>query len=425
MVWSRIRKCSSCRQSYLDHDKRTKKCKRGKGSFTSSYSCSCNSSYDRHCTMVQTQQEREASGKATGTPWMQSAETWTELRNCRALKVLGCFGLDLPYVPWFFLICFLMFFWKCLVSPEANAGLPTAHMGGVGGFTSLADGIDRALAGQFIQQKYSCICTIHNLADTNYDTFVPWFWKALGFSQHLFASFYFWPTSTESQVWSPVLSLNESTARWRNPMVSLASRNLLLHCHHLGLRPMNGHGKPHGPGKTSWPVGRVPKLQGMKLNEIDEMIEQMKHPKRPCFVNVDCEMVMICQRGSIFRERTSGNARLWVWCKCHRNADICNYAIKEILDQNSFGPCMLHDQLWCKSQLVRCKFWDTLSDIHEVGRCLAALVEVLTSVLYIVELWCHKVSFQMNCRGKCFEHSWYREDIIQDTSRISGKSWDR
>jgi len=95
-------KCSSCRQSYLDHDKRTKKCKRGKGSFTSSYSCSCNSSYDRHCTMVQTQQEREASGKATGTPWMQSA---------------------------------------------ANAGLPTAHMGGVGGFTSLADGIDRALAG--------------------------------------------------------------------------------------------------------------------------------------------------------------------------------------------------------------------------------------------------------------------------------------
>ena len=95
-------KCSSCRQSYLDHDKRTKKCNRGKGTFTSSYACSCNSSYDRHCTKVQTQQEREASGKATGTPWMESA---------------------------------------------ANAGLPTAHMGGIGGFTALADGIDRALAG--------------------------------------------------------------------------------------------------------------------------------------------------------------------------------------------------------------------------------------------------------------------------------------
>ena len=136
MVWSRIRKCSSCRQSYLDHDKRTKKCKRGKGSFTSSYSCSCNSSYDRHCTMVQTQQEREASGKATGTPWMQSAETWTELRNFRVgSSICSMIFLDI-------------FFWYVyLVSPEANAGLPTAHMGGVGGFTSLADGIDRALAG--------------------------------------------------------------------------------------------------------------------------------------------------------------------------------------------------------------------------------------------------------------------------------------
>ena len=141
--WSRIRKCSSCRQSYLDHDKRTKKCNRGKGSFTSSYSCSCNSSYDRHCTMVQTQQEREATGKATGTPWMQSAETWTELPNVRVLKVSGkLYRID---VPWFFLIFLLDNFVWC---PEANAGLPTAHMGGVGGFTSLADGIDRALAGQ-------------------------------------------------------------------------------------------------------------------------------------------------------------------------------------------------------------------------------------------------------------------------------------
>lgn len=95
-------KCSTCRQSYLDHDPKSKRCLRGKGSFTSSYSCSCHSSYDRHRTVVQTQQERELLGKATGTPWMHQA---------------------------------------------AAEHLPTAHMGGVGGFTALADGIDRALAG--------------------------------------------------------------------------------------------------------------------------------------------------------------------------------------------------------------------------------------------------------------------------------------
>eukprot|EP00435_Cladocopium_sp_Y103_P022657 s1199_g5.t1 len=124
-------KCSSCRQSFLDHDKRTRKCQRGKGTFTSSYSCSCNSSYDRHCTVVQTQQEREASGKATGTPWMQAAEAWTG-------------------------------------TLKAGAGLPTAHMGGVGGFTSLADGIDRALAGLepgFEPQRvYSSLEEAHNLS---------------------------------------------------------------------------------------------------------------------------------------------------------------------------------------------------------------------------------------------------------------------
>ena len=34
-----------------------------------------------------------------------------------------------------------------LFCAKARDVLPTAHMGGVGGFTSLADGIDRALAG--------------------------------------------------------------------------------------------------------------------------------------------------------------------------------------------------------------------------------------------------------------------------------------
>jgi len=52
--------------------------------------------------IVQTNAEREAAGKLTNTPWMGAA---------------------------------------------IAEGLPTAHMGGIGGFTSLADGIDRALAG--------------------------------------------------------------------------------------------------------------------------------------------------------------------------------------------------------------------------------------------------------------------------------------
>lgn len=96
-------KCSSCRQSFRDHDKRSKACRAGKGrGFTSSYSCSCNSTYDKHKTVIQTNAERETAGKSTGTPWMGEA---------------------------------------------AASGLPTAHLGGIGGFTSLADGIDRALAG--------------------------------------------------------------------------------------------------------------------------------------------------------------------------------------------------------------------------------------------------------------------------------------
>lgn len=201
------------------------------------------------------------------------------LLGCNLLRLgQNCeiFGLDLPYVPWFFLIFFFdMFIWSALRQMLVCQQLTWVAL-------AVSHRWQMALIGLWQVLAQSCRCKwLFFLEDlTNYDTFVPWFWKAQGFSQHLFASFYFWPTSTESQVWSPVLSPNEFTARWRNPMVSLASRNL-LHCHHLDLRPMNGHGKPHGPGKTSWPVGRVPKLQGMKLNEIDEIIEQMKHWKRP------------------------------------------------------------------------------------------------------------------------------------------------
>lgn len=95
-------KCSACKQSYLDHDPRTKRCKKGRATFASSYSCSCNSTYDMHKTVVQTNAMREAAGKLTNAPWMGAA---------------------------------------------VAQGLPTAHMGGIGSFTSLADGIDRALAG--------------------------------------------------------------------------------------------------------------------------------------------------------------------------------------------------------------------------------------------------------------------------------------
>lgn len=95
-------KCSSCRRSFEDHDARTRKCKGARASFASSYSCSCNSTYDMHRTVVQTNAEREAAGKSTNAPWLGAA---------------------------------------------AASGLPTAHMGGIGGFTALADGVDRALAG--------------------------------------------------------------------------------------------------------------------------------------------------------------------------------------------------------------------------------------------------------------------------------------
>lgn len=97
-------RCSGCRQSYLDHDPRTRKCKKaGKSSvFMSSWSCACRRTYDEHSTIVQTNAEREASGKLTNAPWMEAA---------------------------------------------TRSGLPTAHMGGIGGFTSLADGVDRAMAG--------------------------------------------------------------------------------------------------------------------------------------------------------------------------------------------------------------------------------------------------------------------------------------
>lgn len=98
-------KCSTCRQSFRNHDKKTRMCggSRGRNTrFTSSYSCSCNSTYDRHCTVVQTNTERDKAGKITGATWMNTA---------------------------------------------AASGLPSAHLGGISGFTSLADGIDRALAG--------------------------------------------------------------------------------------------------------------------------------------------------------------------------------------------------------------------------------------------------------------------------------------
>ena len=79
-------------------------------------------------------------------------------QNCEIVE-FGRFRVGSSICSMIFLDIFV---WICLVSPEANAGLPTAHMGGVGGFTSLADGIDRALAGT---------CTIMQMQ------MVVFFWK--------------------------------------------------------------------------------------------------------------------------------------------------------------------------------------------------------------------------------------------------------
>lgn len=70
--------------------------------FRSSYTCSCQEGYNNHTTAFESRQERELVGRQVDAGWMEQA---------------------------------------------AKQGLPVCHLGGIVGFTSLADGMDRAYAG--------------------------------------------------------------------------------------------------------------------------------------------------------------------------------------------------------------------------------------------------------------------------------------
>eukprot|EP00929_Paragymnodinium_shiwhaense_P063147 TRINITY_DN31565_c0_g1_i1.p1 TRINITY_DN31565_c0_g1~~TRINITY_DN31565_c0_g1_i1.p1 ORF type:complete len:431 (+),score=63.41 TRINITY_DN31565_c0_g1_i1:121-1413(+) len=94
--------CSTCRKSFREHRADNHGCPTGAGAFTSSYSCSCMSSYMDHGTVFESRGERERAGRPVDAGWMEKA---------------------------------------------AAEGLPVCHLGGIIGFTSLADGIDRAYAG--------------------------------------------------------------------------------------------------------------------------------------------------------------------------------------------------------------------------------------------------------------------------------------
>jgi hypothetical protein len=58
-----------CKHSFKDHDPITKKCKKGKctgcinSKFGSTWSCSCGLKFGEHVTVVETYQERKASGR--------------------------------------------------------------------------------------------------------------------------------------------------------------------------------------------------------------------------------------------------------------------------------------------------------------------------------------------------------------------------
>jgi len=95
-------KCSRCHKSYTEHNP-NHGCPGVKGTkFASSYTCSCTASYNEHETVFESREERARAGRPLDTGWMQKAE---------------------------------------------QEGLPVCHLGGITGFTSLADGIDRVYAG--------------------------------------------------------------------------------------------------------------------------------------------------------------------------------------------------------------------------------------------------------------------------------------
>lgn len=106
--------CSQCKRSYSEHRPDDHRCPSicepvSAGAtpsaprfFKSSYTCSCQETYNNHTTVFESRQERELSGRQVDAGWMDQA---------------------------------------------AKEGLPVCHLGGIVGFTSLADGMDRAYAG--------------------------------------------------------------------------------------------------------------------------------------------------------------------------------------------------------------------------------------------------------------------------------------
>lgn len=93
--------CSVCKRSFREH-RPDHGCPTGGGHFASSYTCSCTGTYNEHTTVFESRAEREQAGRPVDAGWMEQA---------------------------------------------SREGLPVCHLGGVIGFASLADGVDRVMAG--------------------------------------------------------------------------------------------------------------------------------------------------------------------------------------------------------------------------------------------------------------------------------------
>lgn len=93
--------CSSCHRSFREH-RPDHSCGKGSTKFCSSYNCSCTGTYNEHETVFESRAEREQAGRPVDAGWMEKA---------------------------------------------SREGLPVCHLGGILGFSSLADGVDRMMAG--------------------------------------------------------------------------------------------------------------------------------------------------------------------------------------------------------------------------------------------------------------------------------------
>lgn len=95
-------RCSSCHRSWREHRPQDHGCPSAGTKFASSYTCSCTGTYMQHETVFESRAERARDGRPLDAGWMEQA---------------------------------------------AREGLPVCHLGGIMGFSSLADGVDRAYAG--------------------------------------------------------------------------------------------------------------------------------------------------------------------------------------------------------------------------------------------------------------------------------------